>query len=550
MTKMLTRFSWTDRTREIAVMLTGWPSVTGSAGETAFAFQLQSLLRTWPSLRPEDIWLTPARSGHAAWNLYALVRGRGPNTVLLAGHYDTVSTEDYGDWQSLAHAAEALTEQVRSDLRHGNLSSSEQLTAQDLSSGDYLFGRGLLDMKGGLAAGLAVLERYAGLPLEERPGHLLLVATPDEEGRSSGARAVAHDLPQAARTLGLTLVAGINLDATADVGTGEEGRAVYLGTVGKLLLSALVIGRPSHAAYPFDGVSASLLAATLVAKVEAAPDLADGEPGDRSSPPVCLELKDSRTHYDVTTPARVWCAINVLTHARTPTQVLGQFRRVAHEAAEAALEIFHGRAQAADHPSAARISAERTRVLTFGELRAQAAERAGTAAVQEVISRHPLGADPLQVSRDITSALVTLAALEGPAIILGFGSLYYPFTQLGAAESDRRLYRAASRHAQELSVETGEPIRIRRYFAGISDMSFLGQPADPLETRTLSEHTAHPDLVDPVPHDALDFPVVNIGPWGRDYHQRLERIFMPYAFGTVPELLWRVTHTVLSDRVP
>jgi len=546
MTKMLQRPSWADRTRELAVLLTGWPSVTGTPEEARFAFQLQTLLQSWPAVRSEDVWLTPARPGHAAWNLYVLVRGQSPRTVLLAGHYDTVSTEDYGDWQVLAHDAEALTDKIRSALPLRNLSSSEQLATQDLTTEDYLFGRGLLDMKGGLAAGLAVLERYAALPLDDRPGHLLLVATPDEEGRSSGARAVAHDLPGVARERDLRLVAGINLDATADVGTGEEGRSVYLGTVGKLLVSALVVGRPSHAAYPFDGVSATLLAATLVAKVEGAPEFADGEPGDQASPPVCLELKDSRTHYDVTTPARVWCAFNVLTQSRTPTQVLSQFRRIAHEAAEAALGVLHDRARAAGHPSALRLSTERARVLTFGELRAQSAQRAGEAAVEKIIGEHPSGADPLEVSRDITSALVTLAALEGPAIVLGFGSLYYPPTQLGVAVADRRLYQAASRHAQELSVETGEPIQLRRYFAGISDMSFLGQPADPLETQTLCEHTPHPGLVDPVPPDALDFPVVNIGPWGRDYHQRLERIFMPYSFATVPELLWRVTHSVLT----
>lgn len=33
-------------------------------------------------------------------------------------------------------------------------------------------------MKGGVAAGLAVLEQYAALPASQRPGHLLLVLSP------------------------------------------------------------------------------------------------------------------------------------------------------------------------------------------------------------------------------------------------------------------------------------------------------------------------------------------------------------------------------------
>ena len=40
--------------------------------------------------------------------------------------------------------------------------------------------------------------------------------------------------------------------------------------------------------------------------------------------------------------------------------------------------------------------------------------------------------------------------------------------------------------------------------------------------------------------------VINIGPWGRDYHQRTERVHEPYSFGVVPELLWRVVRAELE----
>ena len=544
---------WFRRTRELALTLTGWPSVTGSPGETAFAGRLQGLLRGWEAFSrcPEDVWLTPARAGYDAHNVYALVRGSSPWTVLLSGHYDTVGTEDYGPWQALAHDPEVLGEAVRAALAGAgpHLSSGERLAAQDLASGDYLMGRGLLDMKGGLAAGLAVLERYAALPLEERPGHLLLVASPDEEGRSSGARAVAHDLPLVAREHNLELVAGLNLDATADLGDGHDGRAVYLGTVGKVLISALVVGRPAHAAYPFSGVSAALLAASLVARVEAASDLADGAAngftGERAAPPVCLELRDGKSGYDVTSPAWVWCAFNVLTQTRTPSQVLAGALRLARQVANGALGTFAARAQASGNLNAQALRTLRAEVLSFGDLRDRARARSGEAAVGELLNV-PAGNDPLRVNREITAALVALAGLEGPAIVVGFGALHYPHTQLGEAPADQRLFQAVSQHAAQLASERGESLRLRRYFAGISDMSFLGQRASEQEGAALARHTPHPGYVDPLPPRALVFPVVNIGPWGRDYHQRLERIHAPYAFDAVPELLWRVSRSVLE----
>jgi arginine utilization protein RocB len=45
----------------------------------------------------------------------------------------------------------------------------------------------------------------------------------------------------------------------------------------------------------------------------------------------------------------------------------------------------------------------------------------------------------------------------------------------------------------------------------------------------------------------LDLPVINVGPWGRDYHQRLERVYMPYSFGVLPELVWRITGDLLDE---
>ncbi len=406
-------------------------------------------------------------------------------------------------------------------------------------------GRGLLDMKGGLAAGLAVLERYASLPLERRPGHLLLVATPDEEGRSSGARAVAHDLPALARRRGLDVVAGLNLDATADSGDGTEGRAVYLGTVGKVLVSALVVGQAAHAAYPFDGVSASLLAAALVSRIEAAPELADAAHGQASAPPVCLELRDSKAAYDVTSPGQVWCAFNMLTQGRTPDAVLMQFVAVARAAVGDALHTFAARAAATRSPNAGALASLRAEVITFGELRDRAAARAGEAAVARVQSR-PAGPDPLSDSREVMAALVTLAGLTGPAVVLGFGALHYPSTHLTDHPQDRVLLGAVQAHAAALSRQTGQSLRLRHFFPGISDMSFLGQNADAAGAQVLLRHTAHPAHVDPAPPCALRFPVVNIGPWGRDYHQPLERVHVPYSFGVVPELLWRVCHTVLG----
>jgi arginine utilization protein RocB len=84
-------------------------------------------------------------------------------------------------------------------------------------------------------------------------------------------------------------------------------------------------------------------------------------------------------------------------------------------------------------------------------------------------------------------------------------------------------------------------IRIRPYFPGISDMSFL----DPVSDGSLEVAASNcPADLHLVPAQT-GIPAVNIGPWGRDYHQKLERLHQPYCFEVLPELLARVVANVL-----
>ena len=90
----------------------------------------------------------------------------------------------------------------------------------------------------------------------DRGGNLLFLAVPDEEANRPGRAAAAQALPALAARLGLELEAAINLDARSTMATARTGAQVALGTVGKLLPTALVVGRPAHAAERWAGVNA------------------------------------------------------------------------------------------------------------------------------------------------------------------------------------------------------------------------------------------------------------------------------------------------------
>jgi len=478
-------------------------------------------------------------------SVVALVRGSGRRTVVLAGHFDTVSIANYGTLAPLACDPEPLTQALMSELRSRPLNGAEAKALRDFESGDLIAGRGLLDMKSGLAAGIAVLERFAGL--EAPDGNLLFVATPDEENRSRGMRSLRNALPEIARRFDLDIVAGINLDASSCERGGEEGRAVYLGSIGKFAPFAFVIGRPTHAGYPFNGTSAHRISAEITRAMDTVPELSDEAFGERSPPPVCLEARDIRDGYDVTTPDRVWLSFNWLTHRRSASEILEEFHAIVSGALRTALDTQD--AHAARYRGRDALATDGL-VLTYAGLLERVEARGGAPALARLDALDRAlsgGTDPLKVSREIVSAAVTEAGLEGPAVIVGFGSLHYPLVHLERSEAGRILRERLQPVMQAAADRHGTSIKFKQIFAGISDMSFFGHRPDAGETGLLAANTPSPAFTDDAPEGLLSFPTVNIGPWGRDYHQKWERVHAPYTFEVLPDLVFEAALACLPE---
>ena len=297
------------RARELALLFTSWPSVTGSAGDAAFAGRAEDRLQHF-----DKAWTEAIPGDHAARsNFFALKRGRLRRTIILTGHFDVVSVEDYGALAEHAFAPDQLLPKLIARLR---ASGEHPKALADLESGDFIPGRGLLDMKAGLAAGLAAMEAYAG------EATLLFVGVSDEEEKSAGARAAVPQVKAIAQELGLEVALVINLDAISDQGDGAKGRVVTYGSIGKQLLAAYVVGKQAHAGYPQDGVNAAYVMAEIVNALELAPSLSETTGAEVAAPPATLYAKDGKQGYNVTTPARAFAYWNTMQHRRSGAEVL------------------------------------------------------------------------------------------------------------------------------------------------------------------------------------------------------------------------------------
>ncbi len=487
-----------SRAREIALALTSWPSVTGSAEEAQFGVRLEQYLRpfgkAWTDQIPKD---------HRS-NVFALKRGTGRKTVVLTGHFDVVPVEDYGPLKSLAFASERLLPEIVARLRR---SGENPLALADFESGEFLPGRGLLDMKAGLAAGIAAMEVYQG------PLNLLFLGVSDEEDRSAGARAAVPLLPEIAREHGLDISLVINLDAISDQGDGSSGRVVAFGSIGKLLLTAFVIGKEAHACYPQDGANAAYLAAELLTRFEMAPELAETSGSEIAAPPTALHAKDLKQGYNVTTPAQSWVYWNTLQHRRSGAEVF---------------DIALSLARSAMTRAAAKVGRD-VPVMSYAALAARVSQEDLQAKAAELAERSDL--DLPERAKLMTQFAWERSGLVGPAVVLGFGSIPYPAVSL----ADRGLVR--------MITDAVEPhgLSAVNYFPGISDMSFFGEASGDLSAIAANTPIWGTSFKMP---DAGGYPCINIGPWGRDYHHWLERLHAPYAFDILPRALLSVIEAV------
>jgi arginine utilization protein RocB len=545
---------WAERVRALTEQLVSIPSVNGTAGEVGFPDLLHRLLARSPAFRdhPERLRLLPiegdpvGRSNLAAWvpGSGAETPGGGRRTVVLTGHFDVVTTSNLGVLGPYAfdppHLAEAAERLLREEADAGQ---PDPVAESDLASGDWLFGRGALDMKCGLAAGIAVLERAAAKPAG---GGLLLLATPDEEASSVGMRAAVTALAGLAREWDLEPVAALNLDISEDPGDGSTGRAVFLGSVGKLLPFVHLVGREVHAGMPTAGLNAALLAAEVTRHVELNPDLVDASGGEVAPAPVTLHQTDGRRGYDVTTPRTAWCYYNLLRYAGSAAAAFEAFTEVVRAAVAEAARLTHQRALVHARRSGSEAPPRwEPQVLTFAQLR----ERAGDAA--PACEAAAEGAPDLpERARRVTEALWEASGLRGPAAVVGLAGVPYAPVHLGEGHRDRRLREAVERQAAAVGAEHGTSITLRPWFAGISDMSFLAADQPPADEELLARNTPGWGTaihIDTAAARELALPVVNVGAWGRGAHGRLERVFGPYAFETVPELVWRIATDVLRD---
>ncbi|WP_188453725.1 M20/M25/M40 family metallo-hydrolase [Virgibacillus oceani] len=529
---------------ELLCSLVNHQSVTGSNAEIALAEYIYHLLaqKEYFQTNPELLRLHPLDDGRRL--LTALVKkNAAKETVILLSHFDVVDVEDYGSLKNLAFLPRELTKEINK--------LKDQLPEhiqQDLNSGEWLFGRGTMDMKAGLSLHLSMLEKAID---SEFDGNILLLTVPDEEMNSKGMLTALPVLNELQKSENLTFQACLNGEPMFSKYPGDPSHYIYTGSIGKVLPGFYCYGKESHVGEPFAGINPNLMISFLSQQLELNEAFIEKIGDEVTPPPTSLMQRDLKEKYSVQTPHAAIAMYNVLYLKQTFNQIN---QKLLESAKKAGREIENYVKEKADNfadlASDFALPNISVNILMYQELYNEAVKRYGNNEIKRrqnlLVSQRDKG------DRDFSTLLVQeLAAMckdLSPMIVLFYSPPFYPAV---SSYNDPYIKGVMESITEKTSRSYNIDLTVAEFFTGLSDLSYVG----PVSSQsTLGQLTANMPLQNNgfvFPEDIMEkltMPILNIGPKGKDPHQWTERLELTYSFEYLPEILTSAIHQLLETK--
>ncbi|MBT2215573.1 M20/M25/M40 family metallo-hydrolase [Virgibacillus dakarensis] len=529
-------------------------SINGTNGEIEIVEELYRMLRTFPYFHsePAHLWLQKIPNDPIGRkNLFAFIKGNGESnkTIIYHSHIDTVGIDDFGLLKDKAFSPDAL--RVYFTTHH-----ADPDVQRDAQSGDWMFGRGAVDMKSGAAVHVANVLYFSEHP-EELNGNLLLMINGDEESEHHGITGALSELERIQHEQGVEYLLAINTDFITPLYDGDETKYIYTGTAGKILPCFHIYGREVHVGDTLAGIDPNFIAAKITERIHNNYRLTEKIDGELILPPSCLYQRDTKRFYTVQTAPSSQIYFNYFLYESTPEEVLKQLVR---ETKQVCLEVegylreqFEQFLNKTGLP--ARDLSWEIKVTTYAEYIRELQDRGinPRPAIESVLNRRTTS-DLRELSFSIVSVLQDLDPDKRARVIIFFAPPFLPHNYLKETETNDNHIKAVIEgvlaNAQE---ETSETFAIKKFFPYLADGSFLSIHETEDQLNPLLENLPEWSTLYPVPFQSiknLNIPSINMGVYGKDGHKWTERVYMPYSFQVLPNLIRKATVSFMNMYAP
>lgn len=512
-------------------------SVTDSIGEKEAPRFLFEELKKLPYFQehPDDLFIQPIQGDRLGRsNLCGWVKAKNntKKTIILMGHFDVVDTDVCGNLREEAFNPELYTKLIKDEL------ISEE-ARRDLESGEWIFGRGIADMKSGLIVQAAVLAELSENP-DALDVNLLYLTVADEENNAGGIHEAVRYLVNLKKE-GYEFICCIDSEPSITQENKDHGW-IHLGTVGMYTPFTFILGRETHVGEYFEGIPASLIAFKLGGILEGNGQFADLYKGVTYPPLTCLKVYDLKPTYSVTVIERIAMYYNCLFVTKTPDEILALMKDAAEKALEMAIADYNKNwSEQQSHTDKKKFN---HRVIEYNELMKMAELATGFSSKE--ISKEFLKSLPPELELQdrgmrLINYLIDITSLKGPTVIVGFLPPFCPsdFNERRTAE-ELKIIECTDKLVKLGMERYNTPISIGEIYEGISDLSEFGFKGTQKDKDTLSNNFAGWGVDFDYPFEKsqfLNIPIVNVGPIGKDAHKKTERLYLPYALEVLPNLL-------------
>lgn len=480
---------------------------------------------------------------HGRAAVWAMLKGRGKKAVVMIHHNDVVTVEDFKTLKSYAFSPDELEEQLL-QIKESLLDEAKS----DLESEEYLFGRGVCDMKGGGSIQMAMLTEYSRD--NDFEGNIIVLGVPDEENLSAGMRAGVVLLAELQKKYDLEYKLMINSEPHQR--KNPEKGVFSFGSIGKLMPFVYVRGYLAHAGKVFEGLNPTNIMAEIVRRTEVNIEFSDVVAPEVAPPPTWLYLRENKLSYDVSMPLTINGCLSVLLLNQTPGELMAKVRKVCEESFEAVIrDMNKNYAEFLEKSGqAAKRLPWRTKVVDFGELYEEAKASYGETfigayeqEIQSIKADVENGKESLIMSNfKLIDFIYDYIDDLSPRVVIGLMPPYYPNVAniIGYEKKEEdiaNLYTALNSFTRESFNQDYE----REYFyTGISDLSYSYMVDSKKVSESLRSAMPFFGTIYTLPLEEIEkisMPCVNIGPWGKDFHKLTERVYKDDLYYRTPKII-------------
>lgn len=500
---------------------------------------------------PNNIYIGDVEDDLGRTFLCALYKSKKKTdkTVILIGHIDTADIENAGNFKDFILKPYEYTRVLEE-----NIELLDEESRDDLLSQKYLFGRGIMDMKMGVAMEIATLEYYS--ERDDFEGNLLMVTVPDEESNSKGLIKALPFVNKIIEKENLRPVAVLNAEPDFGNYPGDDGKYIYTGSCGKLLLGVYSTGVEVHVGESMCGLNTNLISSQIIQNLELNVDLCEKVENEYTMPPTCLKYEDSKKVYNVQMPESSIMYYNLQVFEKRPFEIVNEIKSLCQKSAENTINLVNqSRKKYEDLGNKIKIDQNlNINVFTFDEIYEKAYKKYGEKFELDLKENIKIWIkDKSLDERNVCSKIVDFVSKyikeKDPMIVIFFAPPYYP--SVGAKEDDENycLVKKIVENVQSFAKkELDEEINTQRYFKGLSDLSYFSLRDSEEVIKYLKPNMPSLGYNYDIPFDEikkLNLPVFSFGPHGKDPHKWTERILVDYSFEKVPVIFRNLIENIV-----